>query len=522
MNTPHNHHSPSTHELLSAYFDRETTREEAAEIERLLERSPEARQMLDDFADLSDMLHDLPRHTLDANFANRVLERTQPVSIAATLIPPAASHRSALWKWRVGLGLAATAAAASVIVMLSLPHGRNEGQQAVVRNSLPHVGDFGLAPAAPDALDHAATVSPASGFGARASEGIANGTTVAAKTHPLAESSKLSKDTASTVRLGGTSAAISQDAPTSGLSGISLPADVNLNEFSIGTVVEALQTRGDEVSLVKLTVVDVMKGLDRVQVLFTNNSIRVEDGKRQLAVKSEAGDKQRPGELLAIYVEAPRRQIEGFLEQLKQESNAVEPIVVGMRLEPAVDAVALNDLSPDIASQSRLGMQQQKRFAGVKEQVEVRRSQPAGKSAVPAPKEVVKADEAKKLTDPAPASRKGNVPPAPAAAPGTAKSIAANEAASNEARQYLLNLKPEALERSQTRSVANRSEQVTRNVAKPETEREKAPTTSASAPAGPPGDETMQVLFVFEPQSAPAFDKARSRKPTSSPPTKKS
>jgi negative regulator of sigma E activity len=505
MNSPRNHNPAPSHELLSAYFDRETSPEEAAEIERLLERSPEARQMLDDFAELSDLLHELPRHTLDASFANRVLQQARPQPIAASVVPFAATYRSTRWKWGTGLGLATTAAAACVIVMVMLPRGQNENQQVAQRNMpVPAAADSReLSESAErEVLPRDLTSPPATGR------------TISDRNNETLVSKSLS---AVSGAAGGASASPA-DATTltrsqlaaRSPSGIQLPTDVDLNQMAIGTVVEALQSRGDEVSMVKLTVVDVVKGVDRIKVLLTKNSIVADDLKGSLVNKLDATDKLPPGQLPAIYVEAPRRHFEAVMAQLREEWNAPEPIVVGMRLEPAVDPLAMNEIVPEIAPETKLG-QQQRRLAFNKELTENRRVQPADKEGLPAPKELVKAEEAKKSEyNPSVASRLEGTAPTRAARGSAGKPVAAKDPPTSEAKQFVLNVPQAVIDRSLQRSVSNQVESRATGFPRPDaTDETKSTTETASAPAAAPGEEMLQVLFVFEPGSNAAIEKAR-------------
>lgn len=64
-------------ELLSAYLDGQLNVAEKAEVERWLNSSDEARQLLDDLRGVSASLKELPRHQLDDDFASSVLRRAE-------------------------------------------------------------------------------------------------------------------------------------------------------------------------------------------------------------------------------------------------------------------------------------------------------------------------------------------------------------------------------------------------------------------------------------------------------------
>lgn len=513
MNSPRNHNSPTTHELLSAYFDREATPEEAAEIERLLERSPEARQMLDDFAELSDLLHELPRHTLDASFANRVLQQARPQPIAASVVPISVSRRSMQWKWRVGLALATTAAAACVVVMVMLPRNGNGDRHVALQDAPNRNATDAMAPAPAGKSTELAETALTSGAGVHSVGGTGDSAFGAARTGSTSKLPGTSKPLNSIPQPADEVTATTNDNREGRLSGIQLPADVDLNEVAIGSIVEALQTRGDEVSMVKLTVVDVVRGLTKVQLLLANNSIHLDERQDDRAAKPDVQVKQQPGQLHAILVEAPRRQVEAVMAQLKEEWNATDSVVVGVRLEPAVDALAMNEIVREIAPETKLG-QQQRRFASKKELAENRRDRPADKEGLPAPNEPAKSEEAKKSGEkPAAATRLAGAAPAAAARGSAGKPIDPKDLPVLEAKQYVLNVPQDVLERSRQRSVVNQLDLRAKALPRPTpTDEAKNRSESASAPVAAPDEETLQVLFVFEPGSGAAIEKARSRK----------
>ena len=63
------------HELFSAYLDGQTTPDESARVEQLLEGQHQHRELLDELRTLSVELQGLDRYRLEEGFAERVLER---------------------------------------------------------------------------------------------------------------------------------------------------------------------------------------------------------------------------------------------------------------------------------------------------------------------------------------------------------------------------------------------------------------------------------------------------------------
>ena len=74
-------------DLISAYFDGEVTQDERRQVEQLLESSAESRQLLEDAAKLSAILHSFPREAAPADLARNVRLQIE----SSTLVAPASS-----------------------------------------------------------------------------------------------------------------------------------------------------------------------------------------------------------------------------------------------------------------------------------------------------------------------------------------------------------------------------------------------------------------------------------------------
>ena len=140
-------------ELFSAYLDGELTAAEQADVERLLARSPAARQLLDDLRALSSNLQTLPQYKLDEDLSEHVIraaerqiltrsERlTKPAAQRPSLPRPSLLRRLIESRALVWSGLAV---AVAVIFMMMEPQGDRPA------------GDGGLA-VAPDTPDETDT-----------------------------------------------------------------------------------------------------------------------------------------------------------------------------------------------------------------------------------------------------------------------------------------------------------------------------------------------------------------------------
>ncbi len=110
-----------------------------------------------------------------------------------------------------------------------------------------------------------------------------------------------------------------------------LPA--NLKTAQVGDVVEALQQDGQQVAVVRLTVVNQIEGLDGVQSLLVRNTSRTLQNADEIkrlrqqfvAAKSAEVSKsavpEAPGDLICVYVEGSREEMRGVLSDLQNESH---------------------------------------------------------------------------------------------------------------------------------------------------------------------------------------------------------
>ncbi len=123
-------------ELFSAYLDGELTAAEQAQVEELLERSPRARQLLDELRALSATLQSLPSRTLDEDLGEKVLRTAErrilserpagvsgaPPTVAEPLAAPAEPSRLRRMLSARSLSWSIVAVAAALLIM-ALEHG---------------------------------------------------------------------------------------------------------------------------------------------------------------------------------------------------------------------------------------------------------------------------------------------------------------------------------------------------------------------------------------------------------------
>lgn len=146
-------------ELLSAYLDGELTADEQAQVERLLEASPAARQLVDELRALSTSLGDLPSHQIGEDISARVLRRAERQMLAdpaAALPISPAQDQPAGPRWRAivrrvarprTLVWSGVAVAVALLLMLANPAALRQAPDRSVATTSP--ADEGESEAAP-------------------------------------------------------------------------------------------------------------------------------------------------------------------------------------------------------------------------------------------------------------------------------------------------------------------------------------------------------------------------------------
>src|SRR4051794_31945688 len=99
-------------ELISAYFDGETSPEERAVVERLLANSEDAQRELSETARLSALLHSFPRETAPGELVGNVLRQTEQMALPMQQVTVSTTRpvRSVWRDWTAGFVGAAISA----------------------------------------------------------------------------------------------------------------------------------------------------------------------------------------------------------------------------------------------------------------------------------------------------------------------------------------------------------------------------------------------------------------------------
>jgi hypothetical protein len=308
-------------DLFSAFLDREATPAEEAEVKARLQASPQAKQELQDFQRLSELLQELPRRTVPSEFAAAVMQRAE----RETLIPLDAagignrdSHRllSPRRAW-ILTGIGAVAASVAALFFVASP-GKDKPVSVLALKessaqpaSRDNIAAVALGPAASPplsqaqkpvavaSLDAASPAPPA--LGMKKASGGARGTTPAEEAETIAPK-------------------------------LVFPAD--LKTAQVGDAIEALENVGDQVAVVRLTVVIQTPGPGGNQSLLVRDSSRpVGKAEKDKLLKEWFADTKgavsvegqklanAAGGLICVYVEGSREQLADVLKDVQNESQ---------------------------------------------------------------------------------------------------------------------------------------------------------------------------------------------------------
>lgn len=314
-------------DLLSAFLDHEVTPAEEAAVNAQLQTSPEAKQELRDYQRLSELLHALPQQTLPSEFASAVMQRAEretliPLDAAGIVDCDSHLQRPSRRAWFL---TAIAAVAASVAVLFIAIPGKNRPATVLALKEAP-----APPPQGNSAVDFFAAQAPPSKAGksvARFSGGEAAKPAEASVGRPAQTIATLGRQG------GGVSTfAMHHQSAESKSRRLVFPAD--LKTAQMGDVIEAMESVGDQVAVVRLTVVNQTSGLGGLQSLLVRDSSRQVQGKEKARLIRErfadkkgavAIDRQitpsATGDLVCVFVEGSREQLADVLKDVQNESQ---------------------------------------------------------------------------------------------------------------------------------------------------------------------------------------------------------
>jgi hypothetical protein len=325
--------SKTPDDLFSAFFDREvTSAEEAAALARV-QASPQAKQELQDYQRLSEWLHELPRHTVPPEFAAAVMQRAERetlIPLDANAIVECDSHveRPSRRAWI--FTIASTAAVAVAVLFFVTQPGRQNRPAGVVADKFAVVADNEASPLAVGRNHPTVAFAPA-----------AKAPLVVGKTAAVAMLTENSEGPQADAALGATSqpqrgktSAFAIRPKSTGAITPQLVFPANLKTAQVGDVIEALENVGEQVAVVRLTVVNQAAGLDGIQSLLVRDASRtVQNVEEVQALRKRFTDKKgtvaidgaktpnSTGDLICVFVEGTREQLAGVLKDVQNESQ---------------------------------------------------------------------------------------------------------------------------------------------------------------------------------------------------------
>ncbi len=315
-------------DFLSAFHDGEVNSAERAAVDQRLATSAEARCELSEFRQVSALLKELPRERLPSEFPQQVLQAIEREMLipsqrdneadARTRVTANSAGSSRRW---VG-AVAVLTSAAGLLLLVRAIDDRSSSNTAEVRQEnvalrkqiaavdSSRAAAFGGGDAAPMMAADAPTA------GSRNS-GVLGG---AAGANSIAADSSLSSPL-----------------PPAGVvtreSGTLFFDQAALRDTEIGGAVQAMQTEGNEVAVVWLTVVDRQEGLAGLQLLLKNKEITRADSDKKsgkAAKPNAAVDHQ----MHAVFVESDAEHLTAMLKQLR-ESDMLQSVEVDQPIELA-------------------------------------------------------------------------------------------------------------------------------------------------------------------------------------------
>ena len=351
MNPHESNERPVTDERLSAYFDGEASPEERVAIESLLDDSLAARRELDELSQLSALLHSFPRESAPVELVANVQRQTDQMPLAAQAVTPAVPARSLRREWTAAISGAVVTAAALFVMASVVDKTGSRGLTSLGQSEPAPAGLETDRVLTPDTPSPASAV--ASGLGGAGSvPRYADGETAGTAARPLArEAASKMTDSAAAKALAGDA---TSDAPTIANAnpevlfetqqnralGTNLMLTDNgavqhfyvnntdfLNGLKAGEVyqlVPQVADNGSNVAVVVLTVLDVDRGADQVQVLLSQNSIQPRladqsnDLEKQKSQKLREQSKVGGNEMVVVYSVGPGEQLAKTLEDMSR------------------------------------------------------------------------------------------------------------------------------------------------------------------------------------------------------------
>lgn len=393
-------------ELLSAYLDGEASPQECAEVERMLESSPELRQKLEDFRQLSELMAEQPKQTVPPEFCSEVMHAAERRMLLPETKPVAAKLTVRAQILIITGVLTAAAVLVISVQFINLQNGP-AAPAIALRESASATSQASQSPAASSAADgvevaqsdETALDAPVSEFrnatGGSALERSESGSVLAAKAGDISDAKVSGKPGAAAFggkdgqqkmvvsnRMSGAvhskakGAAIAEKTPAAAalakqqnesaataaappvvanLKSVERKAipdkkDIQWDEVVVGQVIDAVDTSGEKIAIVKIYVIDRAAGLHAIQVALAESEVPAIDVSEQQTKRKEADLLKRDGQperMEALYVEATTEQLAKALQNLRNDKSVLDG-----RMAPAIELARLDPDSQKLVAQN--------------------------------------------------------------------------------------------------------------------------------------------------------------------------
>lgn len=301
-------------ELLSAYFDGELTGDEQSRAEQLLAESTVAREALDEFAEVSSRLRDLPRPPAPAGVREDVLRRLRAHSPPVRV--PAADSRP---RWRRPAAWIGSVAAGLLVAVVGYQQWP-EREPAAGRQT-----PAGTAVAMRDSSVQADGLQPLAPFGAVPGSGVVgldayhlNPENAGFRARHAGESEALARQPQNATSLALTNASVIQN---------EFQLLVERGEAPVpGQMYSGVSQVEGQLVVTQYSVIDTEKLLGQIQFVLTDNGIvTLPDTEADSTLRDRvAADMKEHGRSQAIYVEAPTANFYNAVDQIAQLASVTK------------------------------------------------------------------------------------------------------------------------------------------------------------------------------------------------------
>ena len=350
-------------ELISAYFDGEVTPEERVAVERLLAESDEAQRTLNETSRLSGLLHSFPRESAPLEMVSKIRQLTDQLPLVPQSKPVASAPAPNRWREVKAALISAITTAAGILIVWTIAD-RSDPSHAVALNRLSKsTAEIApaSAPAEPMPKMDRSVASADLATAERKSARIEDLAELRSKA-PLSEAAKQSAPMPAAPMRSGIPLSASAGAPPPSLSadsireagaakkaeaamspkdapsfaGIQAPAEAQLqaevehvsnlvgvsneefvNGLNYGNVY-SVASPDNSVAIVELTVIDIEKGAETIQVLLKRREIPQRANDTDTAI-GRAKRQTNSDSLVVVYAVAPGDRLAKMLKDIESD-----------------------------------------------------------------------------------------------------------------------------------------------------------------------------------------------------------